>query len=882
MTEDAQGRLQKRRWPAAAGLGLAVLVAILAVAIVPPLVSLSRYKSRITHLISASLGRPVRLSSVEMQLLPRPGFVLTDLIVEEDPAYGTEPILHANSVVASIRLLSLWRGRLEIGRISVDEASLNLVRTPAGQWNLDSLFSTAAAQAQPAASGTGASHAPPLPYMVATNSRINIKNGVEKLPFSLINADLSFWQEEPGDWRIRLRGQPARTDLSLNLDDTGVVRLEARARRAQDLRQMPLHIDLEWREAQLGQLTRLVIGSDPGWRGDLTGEVHMDGTADAAQITTRLRATGVHRAEFAPAAPLDFDARCSLVYHYSGRSIENLACDSPLGAGRIHFAGEMPGDGQPPHFFVELDRIPVAAGLDALRTVRNGLGPGLEARGTISGKVTYAEKASERSDRVERGGVANPGIVRAAKLRGVAPGPLSGSFTVEGFRLSGDGLSLPIQIPRLVLEPVTAPANPQLGQSQFPALGATVALPAGGDGPLVVTTRLALSGYQMTVRGQAALKRARELAHVAGLAEAADLDALAGDPATVDLSAEGPWLPTQTIPFNGILPAGSGTQPGAGDAATDQLSGTLILHNANWKAGYLANPVEIAQATLHLSNGKLRWEPVVFSYGPVKGTASIELPGHCEAPQPCIPRFEVQFGALDLSALQSALLGAREPGTLLSTLIARLRSSNSSSAPAWPQLEGTAKADSLLLGPVTLREASATLRILQDGAEVTGLDAGLLGGRVHGAGTLHTAETDQGKPAYTLEGRFVKLSPPAVGQLLGLRWSGGAFDADGKIDLEGLTDNELAASAKGDLHFEWRHGAISAQGGSSPAVPTIPPALLRFDRWTGDAEIGNGVLTLKENQVLQEGRKRTVEAFVTLGNPPKAVFAAHKEITAKR
>ena len=99
-------------------------------------------------LISASLGRPVRLSSVELRLLPRPGFVLTDLTVEEDPAYGAEPVLHANTVTASIRLLSLWRGRLEIDTISVDEASLNLVRTAAGRWNLDSLLRTATAQAQ--------------------------------------------------------------------------------------------------------------------------------------------------------------------------------------------------------------------------------------------------------------------------------------------------------------------------------------------------------------------------------------------------------------------------------------------------------------------------------------------------------------------------------------------------------------------------------------------------------------------------------------------------------------------------------------------------------------------------------------------------------------
>ncbi len=120
-------RNRKRLW-----LVLVALAAILAVVFVPPYISVSRYKSRITQLISASLGRPVRLSSVEVRLLPRPGFLLTNLTVEEDPAYGAEPVLHANTVTASIRLLSLWRGRLEIDTISVDEASLNVVRAEAG------------------------------------------------------------------------------------------------------------------------------------------------------------------------------------------------------------------------------------------------------------------------------------------------------------------------------------------------------------------------------------------------------------------------------------------------------------------------------------------------------------------------------------------------------------------------------------------------------------------------------------------------------------------------------------------------------------------------------------------------------------------------------
>jgi hypothetical protein len=320
--------------------------------------------------------------------------------------------------------------------------------------------------------------------------------------------------------------------------------------------------------------------------------------------------------------------------------------------------------------------------------------------------------------------------------------------------------------------------------------------------------------------------------------------------------------------------------------ATDSMSGTVTLHNANWKADYLANHVEITQATLHLGGDEIRWDPVVFSYGPVKGTATLILPTACDAPQPCLPHFQVQFGALDAGALQSAILGAHEPGTLLSSLIARL---TPSTAPAWPQLEGTVKADSLILGPVTLRDASAMLRILPTGAEITDLDAGLLGGRVHGSGIVTTAGTDHGKPSYMLEGQFEKLSPVAVGTLLGMRWTGGDFDADGKIDLSGFTDKDLTASAKGTLHFEWRHGAVETQGGSQrrgkdvlQGTPFVPAELARFDRWTGETEIGNGVLTLKQNEASQGFRKRAVVATVTFSTQPKVAFTAPKETQAKR
>jgi hypothetical protein len=886
MNEEPEGQQRKHK---RLGLALALLVAILAVLIVPPLVSVSRYKAQITGLISTSLGRPVRLSSVELRLLPRPGFVLNNLTVEEDPAYGTEPVLHASTVTASIRLLSLWRGRLEIDSISLDEASLNLVRAAAGRWNLDPLLRTATAQAQLAAGNIAPGNQNKLiklPYLTAKNSRINIKNGAEKLPFSLVDAEISLWQQSPGDWRVRLRGQPVRTDLSLEQADTGEVRMEANLRQAAELRQMPLHVDLEWREAQLGQLTRLLLGSDAGWRGDLTGELHLDGTAETAQIQARLRATSVHRAEFAPAAPLDFDANCTLTARFTTRSIDNLACDSPLGSGHIRLAGSLSGGlpeaGGQSHFSVELDRIPAAAGLDALRTVRSGLAPGLVAAGSVSGKITYAPAAPEKTASGEPTpfGHARPAKAHAAKPPALQEPPLTSSFTVADLELSGDGLGEPIRVSKLLLTPALASQQPG-GALQPQALTATVAIPAGGAVPLTVSARLALSGYQVAVHGQASISRGRELAHMAGISNAAALDALAGAPVTVDLTAEGPWMPSpataSTPPAGGISPAAAAaTGSGPSSAASaDSLTGTVTLRNANWRADYLANPVEISQATLHLTPSELRWDPVVFSYGPVKGTASLLLPAACDAPQSCPPTFQVEFGALDASVLQAAFLGARKKGTLLSTLIDRL---HPSAAPAWPLLEGTVKAKSLVLGPVTLRDPVATVRTFADGASMTAFNAGLLGGAVHGSGALHTASAAQAKPSYALEGQFAKLSPSAVGQLLGLRSTGGVFDGNGKVELTGFTGSDLAASAKGNLHFDWQHGKVAAASSLAP----VPPALARFDLWSADAVIANGALTLKGNQIRRGSRTQPVQATVTLTDPPRSAFSASKLAPAKR
>src|SRR3569832_257308 len=98
---------------------IAIVVLVLALLMfLPPFINLQRYEARITQSLSGAIGRKVTFAKVHLRVLPQPGFTFTNFVIAEDPAFGLEPILRADEVTASLRLTSLWRGRLEIAKLS--------------------------------------------------------------------------------------------------------------------------------------------------------------------------------------------------------------------------------------------------------------------------------------------------------------------------------------------------------------------------------------------------------------------------------------------------------------------------------------------------------------------------------------------------------------------------------------------------------------------------------------------------------------------------------------------------------------------------------------------------------------------------------------------
>ena len=324
---DAEPVLSHRALRRIGWVLVAVLVLIL-LSVLPPLLNVSRYQRRVAFAISSSIGRPVHFDAIHLHLLPLPGLTIQNFVVDEDPAFGFEPTLRANTVEARLRLASLWRRRVEVSHIKLLAPSINLVRRSDGRWNLQGVVTQAGyLQNAPTSQGTGGS-TPRFPYIEATDARINIKAGVSKLPWSLLDAKLALWLPDENEWRVRLSGRPLRTDTDVS--DVGDLELEGSLGRGSGgVTDQPLAISARWASTPLGEAAKLVVGHDTGFRGASSAELEIRGTPAHMQISSDLHLHNLRRTEFVPRLPMSLDAHCQAQAQGIVRALGNIRCAIP-------------------------------------------------------------------------------------------------------------------------------------------------------------------------------------------------------------------------------------------------------------------------------------------------------------------------------------------------------------------------------------------------------------------------------------------------------------------------------------------------------------------------------------------------------------------------
>ena len=481
-------------------LVLGILAALAALVFVPPLVSMNRYRRQIASSISASLGRPVRIDSVALNVFPMPGLTLKNFVVSEEPAFGSEPTIRANSVTVMLRVSSLWGRRVEFSRIALDAPSVNLVRLPDGRWNLESILLQAShVQAAPTAQRKAGS-APRFPYIEATGARLNFKSGIEKLPISLTDASFALWLPQPDRWQLRLEAHPARTDTAAT--DTGVFRVEGTLGRAASLAAVPVNLSGSWSDAPLGAVSWILLGRDLGIRGSLLMHVTVNGSAGDSAITIELSLGGLRRAEFVPERTLAVDLRCDAqalaLFHRFGQ----IHCVWPQAdaPGGLVISASVPDVLHPAQAeaAASLKAVPAAALLDALKAASARPVRDLTAQGSLNGELRYGVSSS---------GQASPGTPRKHSGRRVQAASVSQTPALSGtITVASAKLALADHHPFVATDISASLAADDLTVPPFPLL-------LGGTTPAFLSAHADRAGYTLHLTGPVLRSRLRELAH---------------------------------------------------------------------------------------------------------------------------------------------------------------------------------------------------------------------------------------------------------------------------------------------------------------------------------------------------------------------------------
>ncbi|MGB7284306.1 MAG: AsmA family protein [Candidatus Acidiferrum sp.] len=271
------------------------------------LVRTRRVRAYLTAQLERAFGRQVEVGHYSVQLLPAPELDAEQVTVGEDPAFGNEYFLRADTLSAGLRWTGLLLGRFELGTLSLSRPSLILVRNSRGKWNLEQWLPPAKAAAQAATRVYGPPSAiAPVNRLLKIDfdeGRVNFKNGDEKLPFALTEVSGSVDQVSPGRWRLRLEAQPWRSGVVLQSAGTLLVRGDLAGTSA---RLQPAQITVHWEEASLADLFRLLHGSDYGVRGVFaldgsleSGVAAGDGSAEPLpgewSFSVEARAAQIHR-----------------------------------------------------------------------------------------------------------------------------------------------------------------------------------------------------------------------------------------------------------------------------------------------------------------------------------------------------------------------------------------------------------------------------------------------------------------------------------------------------------------------------------------------------------------------------------------------------------
>jgi hypothetical protein len=399
------------------------------------LVQHSRLRTKITARLEAAFGRRVDVGSYAFSIWGGPVLEADAVRIGEDPRFGNEYFMRANSITVRLRWWSLLRGHLALGTPSVNGASLNLVRSADGNWNLAEWLPkplAGASTAMPARNPVESYPAQQFRRIEISDSRIDFKRGYEKLAFALVDVNGSMETDAPGRWRIDFKASPWRA--AVITQQPGVIRVTGHIGGTSS-RLRPAALQISWRNASISDFFRLARGDDYGIRGDVSAFIsaHTEPSTpvNGWVLNGEAEISGLHRWDMAsrPDNPsLNFVVKQALLDPgFSELRVSDLRIEAPHSNAMASVAFSWIGSpaAVKPAIassdFVDLTSSQIDLGdlLDWVRAFHSGVPDGTSVRGMIEARAHFGgwpmalSSASLTSERAE---LIAPGLHGPARI----------------------------------------------------------------------------------------------------------------------------------------------------------------------------------------------------------------------------------------------------------------------------------------------------------------------------------------------------------------------------------------------------------------------------------------------------------------------------------
>ncbi|MBI3635840.1 MAG: AsmA family protein, partial [Candidatus Rokubacteria bacterium] len=282
-------RVAKRVLIAIAAVALLAIAAVLAL---PALVDTPRVQTLIVTSAAQALGRPVRLQSASVRVLPALAVRIRGLEIAEDPAFGATPFLRLDEADLRIHVWPLLTGRVEFGTLVLKKPTIVVIQAPDGRLNVATLgatreTATPSRPGRPSAGGAGA----------VLGARIRIEDGTVTYEARTAGAGASRYRVEqlgltlagaPGPITIEGAARLMPGDLAVKITEASVA-----PNSTKNLMDARLRGKIALDGKKLGELAAVAMGPSPELAGAVKGTLALGGTLGAPKVTGDVELTGL-------------------------------------------------------------------------------------------------------------------------------------------------------------------------------------------------------------------------------------------------------------------------------------------------------------------------------------------------------------------------------------------------------------------------------------------------------------------------------------------------------------------------------------------------------------------------------------------------------------